>query len=89
MRIGITTYLKPALLGHGEQRAGCCRPAAPASTMSLLHVGQRVDQVGDVEADLDGVAAVVDLQLFLGFFLLGVAGRDAQAAGLDVACARP
>ena len=47
--------------------------------MSWPHVGQRVDQVGDVEADLDRVAAVVDLELFLRLFLLGVASTRCAA----------
>ena len=64
IRIGITTYLKPALLGHGDQRAGVGVLQLDLDHL-LAHVGQRVDQVGDVEADLDGVAAVVDLELFL------------------------
>jgi hypothetical protein len=44
-------------------------------------VGQHVDQVGDVEADVDGVAAVVDLELFLGLFLLGVADAMRSTPG--------
>ena len=77
MRIGITTYLKPGC-------SGTLNSALAAAVLQLqLHhlvaaVGQHVDQVGDVEADLDGVAVVVDLELFLGLFLLGIARGDAQ-----------
>ena len=39
----------------------------------MRQIGQRVDQVRHVEADLDRIAAVVDLEFFLGLFLLGVA----------------
>ena len=83
IRIGITTYLKPACSGTviSALRVGVLQLDLDHL---LAHVGQRVDQVGDVEADLDGVAAVVDLELFHRLFLLGVGRGDAQGAGLDV-----
>ena len=43
------------------------------------HVVQHVEQVGDVEADVERLAGVVDFELFLGFFLLAVGADDAQA----------
>ena len=62
IRIGITTYLKPGCSGTVTKAPSCWRPAARASPSLDAHVGQRVHQVGHVEADLDRVAAVVDLE---------------------------
>src|SRR5690348_3128976 len=42
--------------------------------------GERIEQVRDVEADLEGIALVVDLDLVLGLFLLGVVRLDEQLA---------
>ena len=71
------------VVGNGEQRRAVAVGQLELHHV-LAHVGQRVDQVGDVEADLDRVAAVVDVELVHRFFLLGVVGRHAQGAGLDV-----
>nr|GEW26933.1 hypothetical protein [Tanacetum cinerariifolium] len=48
-----------------------------------LQVVQDVEQVGDVETDIDAVAAVVDFQLFHGLFLVGIGGADFHHAGAD------
>ena len=45
-----------------------------------LQVVQHVEQIGDVEADVDAIAAVVDFDFFDRFFLVGVGGADLQAA---------
>src|SRR5216110_2463261 len=75
--------LEAGLLGHGDQRARIGVLQFDSNHL-LAHVRERVHQVGDVEADLDRVARVVDLELFLRFFLLGIARRNTQGAGLDV-----
>jgi hypothetical protein len=83
IRIGMTTYLKPALIGNGDERARVGVLQLDRDHL-LSHVGEGVDQVGDVEADLDRIAAVVDLELLHRLFLLGVRGGDAQRPGLEV-----
>src|SRR5690606_16191535 len=45
-----------------------------------LQVVQHVEQVGDVKADIDAVAAIIDFDFFHRFFLVGVGGADLQAA---------
>ena len=37
-----------------------------------IHGGQRIEQIVDVEADLELIARVSDLELLLGLFLLGI-----------------
>src|SRR5664279_2409629 len=71
--------LETGLVGHGDEGAGVGVLKLDRHHF-LAHVGERVDEVGDVEADLDRVAAVVDLELFHRLFLLGVARGDAQGA---------
>ena len=50
------------------------------SICSAADVVQNVEQIGDVEADIERFAGVVDFELFLRFFLLVVGARYAQAA---------
>jgi hypothetical protein len=80
MRMGITTYLKPSLSGMVIRRRAVAVLQVDLDHV-LAHVGQRVDQVGDVEADLDAVAAVVDVELVLGLFLLGVVAATRRVPG--------
>src|SRR6266849_7268272 len=48
-----------------------------------VQVVKHIQQIGNVEADIEGLAVVVDVKLFLGFFLLGVGADDLKAAGAD------
>ena len=41
-----------------------------------IHRRESIEQVGDIEADLDLIARVRDLDLVLGFFLFGVMCLD-------------
>jgi hypothetical protein len=52
----------------------------PHSMVSSERVVQHVEQVGDVETDIERLAIVLDFDLFLRFFLLGVGGHDLQTA---------
>ncbi|MPM16069.1 hypothetical protein SDC9_62443 [bioreactor metagenome] len=71
------------VVGDGEQRGAVVVRELYLHHV-LAHVGERVDQVADVEADLDGVATVVDVELVHRFFLLGVVGGHAQQAGFQI-----
>ena len=55
--------------------------ASPSAALDLggLDIGQHVEQVAHVEADVQRLAAVADLEFFFRLFLLGVAADDAQA----------
>ena len=77
MRIGITTYLKAVVTRHGDQ-------ALELASLKLHCISSDgrcsdIEQIADVEADVDGVAGVIDFDFFLRFFLLGVGGDQLQA----------
>src|SRR6476620_11303741 len=48
-----------------------------------FQIVQYVEQVGHVEADIHAVAAVVDLEFFDRFFLVGISRADLHAAWGD------
>ncbi len=75
--------LEVGLVGHGEQRAAVAVLQFEANLVGG-HIGQRVDEVGNVEADFDDVAAVVDIDFFLRFFLLGVDRGQPQQPRFEV-----
>ncbi len=54
----------------------------PSSALSVS-MAARASQVRDVEADLQGIALVVDLDLILGLFLLGVVRLDVQLSAAE------
>src|ERR1022692_1486654 len=54
--------LEAGLFGHGDESAGVGVLQLDGHHL-LAHVGQGVDEIGDIEADLDGIAVVVDLEL--------------------------
>ena len=71
------------VVGNGEQ--GRAVAVAELQVDHLLgHIAQHFNQVGDVEADLDHVAAVINVEFVNRFFLLGVAGGDTQGAGFYI-----
>src|SRR5690606_3830763 len=70
--------LELVVVGRGEERGGVdVRLHRPADRLGL-DVGQHVQQVADVEADIQRLVAVVDVDFLNGFFLFGVRGRNAQ-----------
>src|ERR1035437_6418742 len=75
--------LEVGVVRNGEQRRAVAIRQFQSHHL-LAHIRQRIDQVGDVEADLDVRPCVVDVELVHGFFLLGVVGRNAQSAGFDI-----
>src|SRR5471030_1123438 len=73
------------VVGNRDQRRRV-RVAQRDVDLVALEVVEHVEQVGDVEADVDAVAAVVDFKFFDGFFLVGVGRADLHAArGHDAA----
>ena len=61
-------------------QAAAVRVGEPQLDLAGIDRGQRVEQVVDVEADLELIARVRDLQLFLRFFLLRVVSLQRQDA---------
>ena len=52
-------------------------------TRSTVRFDSASSEVGDVEADVERVALVVDGQLFLGLFLLAVRADDLELVGAE------
>ena len=50
----------------------------------LAHVGEHVDDVGDVKTNFDAVTTVINVEFVHGFFLLGVGRRYTQCAGIQI-----
>ena len=74
--------LEAVVVRQREQRAGIGVGKAALDGLGG-DVVEHVEQVGDVEADVERVALVVDFDFFLRFFLLGVGGEDLRG------CRRP
>jgi hypothetical protein len=72
--------LEGFVAGQHEKCAGVCVGEVQFDGF-VADVVEDVEQVGDVEADIQRFAAVIDLDFFLGFFLFGVAGNDLEASG--------
>src|SRR3954467_10289826 len=71
--------LEPLLAAVADQGARG-RVAEGALELGARNIVQHVEQIVHVESDIERIARVVDLELFLGFFLVGVRGNDLQAA---------
>ena len=76
----MTTYL--TLLSPGLRiRQLLLASVSPTSTVSVIDRCQRIEQIADVEADFDFLAAEFDFKLVLGLFLLRVVCLDRQQPG--------
>ena len=75
----MTTYLNSASFGKLISALEAASPNRHSTSLAA-HVVQHVEQVIDVEADVQRISLVADLDRLLGLFLLGVGGDDLQAA---------
>ena len=67
-------------IGHGDERA---RVGVAEGELDLFHrhVLEHVEQIVDVEANIERIALVIDLELLLGLLLLAVRADDLQLPG--------
>ena len=79
----MTTYLEFVGAGRPHQAAAVSVGQAQHD-LFRIHGRQCIEQVGDVEADLDLIALVGDLNLVLGFFLFGVMCLDRDEIWLQI-----
>jgi hypothetical protein len=47
----------------------------------VIDVVEDIEQISDIETDVESLAAVFDLDFFLGFFLFGITGNDLETTG--------
>ena len=71
----MTTYLQ-FVVPAARTRQLLFPSVSPRIDLLRIDGSQRIEQVGDIEADLDLIALVRDLNLVLGFFLFGVMCLD-------------
>ena len=87
--MGMTTYLNCSSSGRVMSADALASGMTDHCTFSALIVAQHVQQVADVEAHIQRLEAVVDIDFFLRLFLLGVGGRNLSSGAAPAAGARP
>ena len=71
----MTTYLQ-LVVPAARTRQLLFPSVSPSTTLSESTAASASSKIGDIEADLDLIALVRDLNLVLGFFLFGVMCLD-------------
>ena len=74
--MGMTTYLNCSSSGRVMSADALASGMTGPLHVLGLDVAQHVQQVADVEAHIQRLEAVVDIDFFLRLFLLGVGGRN-------------
>src|SRR5690606_8673008 len=65
-------------MGRGEEGRGIDIGLYGPAQRFGLHIGQHIEQIADVEADIQRLMTIVDVNFFHGFFLLRIRRGDAQ-----------